>query len=421
MSFCTRLALAAGLLLAPAAASAEQAACRVGAYRSPGGELLALVRRDEGFRYYFVDGRFGAVAAEASPVSCAADAVVVRDRTGVQTWPRVALRETPTSFDSEGVKLAGLLIEPAEASGKPPLVVVGHGSENTGAIGRSAYAILLAAQGVSAFTFDKRGTGSSGGTYTQNFRLLAKDVAAAATEARRMVKGRYSRFGMLGGSQGGWVVPLAATIARPDFVEVVFGGIFTPLEEDSEQVFLELRDRGYGEDVIAKAREVTEAVDAVVVSHFASGYDQLARVKAAYGAEPWFSQIQGEFTGDVLKASEAELRRDGPAKIDNLGLEWTYDSMPVLRSLSAPVLWVLAGEDREAPVAITHSRLDILRKEGRDIRVVVFPHTDHGIVEFETLPDGKRKATRVSDGYWRLIADWAKGRLSKPYGKAVFE
>ena len=95
--------------------------------------------------------------------------------------------------------------------------------------------------------------------------------------------------------------------------------------------------------------------------------------------------------------------------------------MPVLRSLSAPVLWVLAGEDRVAPVAITHSRLDILRKEGSDIRVVVFPHTDHGSVEFETLPDGKRKATRVADGYWRLIADWAKGRLSKPYGKAVYE
>lgn len=422
MGFLRYCALAAALLLAPFSVKAQSADCRVGAFRSPTGDVLALAKRDEGFRYYFRDGRFGQVSAPDSPVACVQEAVAVRTAGGIETWSRVQLRETFTSFTADdGTRLAGELIEPVAASGKQPLIVLVHGSERSGWIGRSNYPFMLAAQGVSAFIYDKRGTGQSAGTYTQDFRRLAKDAASASAEARRMAAGRYGRFGLLGGSQGGWVAPLAAVTARPDFVEVVFGGIFTPLEEDSEQVFLELRAGAYGEDAVAKAREVIAAVDAVVFSHFTSGYERLARVKAAYGKEPWFTKIKGEFTGDVLKRTEEELRRDGPAEIDNLGLDWTYDSMPVLRSLPMPLLWVLAGEDREAPVAITHSRLDILRKEGKDIQVVVFPHTDHGIVEFETLPDGSRKATRVADGFWRLVADWAKGPLAKPYGKAMFE
>ena len=80
---------------------------------------------------------------------------------------------------------AGRLIEPpgAAAAGRP-LVVMVHGSERTSALA-SPYAYSLAAQGITVFVYDKRGTGASGGDYTQNFELLAADAAGLSRRRRR--------------------------------------------------------------------------------------------------------------------------------------------------------------------------------------------------------------------------------------------
>src|SRR6185437_10111002 len=111
--------------------------------------------------------------------------------------------------------------------------------------------------------------GSSEGEYTQNFELLADDAAAALDEGRRMAKDRYSRAGYFGGSQGGWVAPLAARRSPADFVAVGFGLVLSPQEEDQEQVAEELSEAGASADIKAKAREVTDATGAVIASHFA--------------------------------------------------------------------------------------------------------------------------------------------------------
>lgn len=54
------------------------------------------------------------------------------------------------------------------------------------------------------------------------------------------------------------------------------------------------------------------------------------------------------------------------------------------------------------------------------IPIAVFPHTDHGTVEFEEQADGSRKYTGYAADYFRLLADWSRGCLSPPYGKASF-
>src|SRR3546814_4024148 len=92
----------------------------------------------------------------------------------------------------------------------------------------------MAAQGISVFVYDKRGTGGSEGEYTQNFELLAADAAKALDTARGMTAGRHGRAGFFGGSQGGWVAPLAATRTKADFVAVGFGLVASPIEEDRE-------------------------------------------------------------------------------------------------------------------------------------------------------------------------------------------
>ena len=404
------------------AAHAADWPCPNGAYRSSDGVYVALANPSVASgkttqRFTFLDGRVGFLGEDDAPICMGG--TLQQTRPKAQIFARVPLKLTPTHFDSDGVTLAGLLIEPETADANTPLVVFVHGSESTGSIENIHYPYTFAGQGIAAFVFDKRGTGTSKGPYTQNFETLAADVVAAGNEAKRLANGRYQRFGLYGGSQGGWVAPLAAQTLHPDFVAVGFGLVLSPLEEDAEQVFDELRRAGYGENVVKAAHDITDATGAVVASHFTTGFDTLAAVKMRYGAEPWFAKIKGEFTGEVLAATEEQLRTEGPARIDNLNIIWRYDAVAALRKLTMPQLWVMAAEDAEAPGALSRDRLAALRKEGVPIEVYVFPRTDHGIYEFTTLPDGTRKNTRLANGYLSLLTDWMKGVSNPPYGDAI--
>lgn len=217
--------LAVTTLAVAAATQAPSAACIPGVYRSSQDDFVVLAQVPQiappGLRYLFRNGRRGSTAAENSPLSC--DGEVVKVKQGAAPWRRVAFSETDTSFSSVGTTFVGRLIEPRSTkNAKAPLVVMVHGSERSSAIG-GIYPYALAAQGIAVFVYDKRGTGSSGGEYTQNFELLAEDAGAAFQHARTIAQGRFGRAGFFGGSQGGWVAPLAATKSKADFVAVGFG------------------------------------------------------------------------------------------------------------------------------------------------------------------------------------------------------
>lgn len=413
----------AGLACAGPAAAQLTDTCAIGVYRSPRQEYVSVMSADNGYNYTFFDGRMGNTASPRSRVACADRAVVVMlaDST-LEIWPQAVLRMTPTTFQSDGATLAGLLVEPAGTPDRPPLVVMSHGSGREPWVsGGVHWPFTLAGAGVSVFVYDKRGTGESGGEFTMSLRQLARDLVAASAEARRLAGDREGRFGLYGMGQGGWVAPMAAREAGAQFVAVGFGPAYSPLEEDEEEVLDDLRARGYGDDVLAKAREVARATAAVLASGFQGGYEELARVKWAYGGEPWFGEIEGEFTGGILKAGEAELRANGRATYDNLGLEWSHDAMAVLRTLDVPQLWVLGGSDQVMPPRLTLERLARLRAEGKPVQVAVFPGADHQMLEFVPQPDGSRRYTRATDGVYRLLGDWMKGCLAPPYGTSTLD
>jgi hypothetical protein len=408
------------LFMAPAAA---RAACRPGTY-GPGPDEFVVIGRAapaprSGELYLFRDGRRGATGDSTSPVTCENDVVAMTSPDGVvRHWPRRDTRETDATFDSDATRLAGRLIEPAGPSdSKRPLVVLVHGSEKTSPIG-SVYSYMLAAQGVSVFVYDKRGTGASGGDYTQNFELLADDASAALLQARRMAAGRFGRAGFFGGSQGGWVAPLAATRAPADFVAVGYGLVVSPIEEDREQMLDEARRMHLDARAVAQVERLSQLTAALVRSHFERGFRPLAQFRREVANASWAKTIEGEYSGDMLRMSDADLRRIGRARFDNLELIWDYDSASTLRKLKVPLLWVLAGEDREAPIAKTRALLSKLVAAGRPIDVYLFPDTDHGMVEFRSNSDGTRTATRITDGYLKLLADWIKGDVRGSYGRA---
>lgn len=407
--------LVAALPMAPVFA---QTACQPGTYAAPDGDFVVLVKTPAvpapALRYLFRDGRRGATSDAAVPLACGAKDIIVKGK----AWQPIAFRETPTTFESVGTKMTGVLIEPPGApDAKRPLVVMVHGSERTSPIG-GVYGYAMAAQGISVFVYDKRGTGGSEGEYTQNFELLAEDAAHALEQARSMAAGYYARAGFFGGSQGGWVAPLAATRTKADFVAIGFGLVASPIEEDREQLVSEVRAAGLGEDAVALVNRLSQATAGLLLSDFHTGYEALDAVRAEMADKPWAAKIEGEYSGAIMRMPSDDLRRIGRARVDNLELIWDYDAVAALKKLDTPLLWVLAGEDREAPIETTRAALLGLAKAGKPIDVYLFPDTDHGMFEFTTAADGSRKVTRIADGYLKLLGDWIKGDARGVYGRA---
>jgi pimeloyl-ACP methyl ester carboxylesterase len=329
---------------------------------------------------------------------------------------RVAFDVTDTTIVSHGVTLAGRLVMP-KGKAVVPIVVLVHGSEHESA--REFYYLqrMLPAEGIGAFVYDKRGTGASGGKYSQDFSLLADDAVAAMREAGRRAGSRTGRIGYQAGSQGGWVAPIAANRAHADFVIVCFGLAVTVLEEDQQAVEIEMREKGHTPAEIADALKVARAAEAVFASGITQGFKEFDAMRDKYRSAPWYKDLHGDFTWALLPLTEAQLREMAPEF--RWGTPFDYEPMPTLRASTTPQLWILGTEDYESPSEETSRRIKSLIDDGRPFTLALFPGAEHGINMFEDGPDGKRLDTRYAPGYFDMIRDFARdGRLPGSYGNA---
>lgn len=231
------------------------------------------------------------------------------------------------TFPSGGIPLAYILDVPAGA-GPFPGVVLGHGSGRSTRNQASPLADRLVAAGFAVLRYDKRGVGDSGGAYEgvsvdnseRVLGLLGNDMAAAVAflRARPEIDGR--RVGLMGVSQAGWVMPLAARAA-------------------AETAFMVL-----------------------IVSPTVS-----------VGMEIYYSSLaEGTIPLDEVYA---RLDFNGPPG---------FDPRPTLSTLSTPGLWLLGEKDRSIPTRNSVEVLRELQAEGRPYRTIVYPGATHSMTDADT-------------------------------------
>jgi uncharacterized protein len=445
MSFSGRvvgtLALTAIGIQLPALAEAQTQAvakhvadCHTGTYRLSNNNVVDIAPTDSSdLRWRMFDGTVGTLRKQPDgkwlstrgwtdhadgkaftfPDDCKKDEIQLDGVKG----HRITFNVTDTTFKAQDVNLAGRLVLP-KGNQKVPVVILVHGAEHDSA--RDSYSLqrMLPAEGVGAFVYDKRGTGASGGTYTQDFSILADDVVAAMKEARRLAGPRAGRVGYQGGSQAGWVLPIATNRAPVDFVIVCFGLAVTVIDEDQEEVAMEMALKGHSHEETAKALEVADAAETVIATLGKEGFPRLEALKAKYGNEPWYKDVHGNFAFMVLNYNEAELRER--AKEFDFHTPFHYDPMPTLREVTVPQLWILGKDDLDAPSDETSRRLKGLIAQGHPISLAVFPGAEHGMTEFELTPQGERISTRYASGYFAMMRDFAvTGRLQGSYGRST--
>jgi pimeloyl-ACP methyl ester carboxylesterase len=428
--FLGTVALVAASLPVMARAAPEDPphACYSGAYRL-GNDYIVISPSDEGaLRYRVPDGRSGRLypdddrhfhggpgwasreprIAEAVFDGCPGKRIEFRLKDGPSgVAHRVPVTRTPTTFSSIGNTLYGELFVPEKPQA---LVVLVYGSGQDSAVAYSYVQHLLTYYGIASFVYDKRGTGKSNGRFTVDFSELADDALVAMAHARRLLNAPGVPVGLMGESQGGWIAPLAAVRAPADFVIASYGLAISPLEEDRYEVMNELRAKRHDDSVVAKGRELTDITARIMLSRFTDGLEDLRKFKAAHADAKWLQEVEGDFTGPLLRSPDdqfEELR-----KLLGFDAILDYDAQAALRRVRVPMLWIVAGKDTEAPPGPTLEFLRTLQPEPPQLDIAVFPNADHGIIEDD----------RQSVGYHDLLAKWIRTRkLEGQFGTAILQ
>jgi pimeloyl-ACP methyl ester carboxylesterase len=428
--FLGTVALVAASLPVMARAAPEDPphACYSGAYRL-GNDYIVISPSDEGaLRYRVPDGRSGRLypdddrhfhggpgwasreprIAEAVFDGCTGKRIEFRLKDGPSgVAHRVPVTRTPTTFSSIGNTLYGELFVPEKPQA---LVVLVYGSGQDSAVAYSYVQHLLTYYGIASFVYDKRGTGKSNGRFTVDFSELADDALVAMAHARRLLNAPGVPVGLMGESQGGWIAPLAAVRAPADFVIASYGLAISPLEEDRYEVMNELRAKRHDDSVVAKGRELTDITARIMLSRFTDGLEDLRKFKAAHADAKWLQEVEGDFTGPLLRSPDdqfEELR-----KLLGFDAILDYDAQAALRRVRVPMLWIVAGKDTEAPPGPTLEFLRTLQPEPPQLDIAVFPNADHGIIEDD----------RQSVGYHDLLAKWIRTRkLEGQFGTAILQ
>jgi dienelactone hydrolase len=396
--------------------------CLLGAYALPAGRMVTITGargQPRRLQYTLSNGQFGTLQPDASGAyvagslairfaPCAAGTLRLSQGATAERGVRLRLVETQTRFESDGLTLHGKLVRPPNGRAKAMAVRI-EGSNNDPSTDDSVWQYELARRGIAVFVYDKRGTGTSAGALLSDFPARARDTAAAVAAARRLAPG-IRRVGVIGGSQGGWVAPLTATLVRLDFVIAAFAMAEGPIAQDRELVEQQLAQSGYDETARGEARQLTTITERIVRSNMRDGFAELEAFKAEYAGAAWFKAIQPRsYTGLFLKFSTAELKANGPALAQ--GLSFDYEPRPVIEAITPRQLWLLAGSDHQAPNIATQAILRQVQLRRPDISVMVFPTADHGLIERTKRADGV--VTAYAERVFDLTAQWISDR-SRP-------
>jgi dienelactone hydrolase len=231
-------------------------------------------------------------------------------------------------FPSGSVQLSYRLDRPA---GRPPFpaVVVGHGSGRVTKGEFQVFADGFLQRGFAVLRYDKRGVGKSTGTYSgvstanseQTLADLSGDMAAGARFLQAQPDIDRSRIGLMGASQAGWIIPLAA--------------------KETNVVFM----------ILASGPTVS------------------------VGEEIYYSQFAEGTSLPLDRAYDELTRYTGPRG---------FDPAPTLAALNVPGLWLLGAVDDSIPERNTIANLTTLIARGRPFAFVEYPNAGHGLTDRTT-------------------------------------
>jgi uncharacterized protein len=320
--------------------------------------------------------------------------------------PRVARRtDTERSeqvrFRNGAIQLAGTLIRP-NRGGKHAAIILVHGS---GAEDREyilPYARFLIRHGIAVLGYDKRGVGGSGGDWkTASFQDLAGDVVAAFEYLKTRRDIDAAQIGLLGLSQAGWVMPLAAVAAKDIAFLVSVSGAAVPAAETTidqarnEMTALGMRPQGI-EQILGLMKLQYE------YARTGQGWDEYMamreKIAARLGGAP-----PDTFPGTQQHPSWQTIRQS-----------YFYDPAPTLRKLQTPTLAIFGELDNNIVAEKNKAAWEAALKAGghRDYTLRILPKGNHLQLEAKVGSNAEMpRLQRFVPEYFPTVREWLSNRV----------
>lgn len=310
-------------------------------------------------------------------------------------------RHEEVRFANGDIQLAGTLIKPATGRRHPAIILV-HGSGPLDRLWMVPFARFLVRRGMALLTYDKRGVGGSTGDWnTASFDDLADDVVAAFEFLKTRRDIDHRRIGMLGVSQAGWVMPLAANRAKDmAFLISVSGAAVTPAETTLDQARNEMRARGMRPETVNQ-----------IVGLMRLQYD-FARTGSGWEAYAAARKHLGERLGSPPESFPGTPDHRSWEAIRRL---YFYDPAPALSQLQLPVLAIFGELDTNILADKNKTAWSAaLEKAGNgDYTMRVIPKANHLQLESAVGSNAEMKSLRrFVPAYFSAIEQWLAQRTS---------
>jgi uncharacterized protein len=318
--------------------------------------------------------------------------------------PRIARRvdierREDVSFANGRIHLAGTLISP-NAHGKHPAIILVHAS---GAEDREyllPFARFLIRHGIAVLGYDKRGVGGSTGDWkTASFDDLAGDVFAAFRYLETRADIDHSQIGLLGWSQAGWIMPLAAVHASDlAFLISISGAGVSAAETTIDQTRNEMIARGMRPEGVHQVLQLMQlqygyARTGQGWDAYATGREKLA---ARMGRPP------GTFPGTPDDPYWEFIRR-----------LYFYHPAPTIRQLKLPVLAIFGELDNNILAEKNKAAWEVALEGGgnRDYTLRIMPKADHLMLEAKVGSNAEMPSLqRFVPAYFTTVEDWLAKR-----------
>ncbi len=355
----------------------------------------------------------GPGAAVSTPVESRIEFQRARgDKITSLTWqregaaPRAARRveiekHEDVCFSNGDVRLAGTLISPARG-GKHPAIILVHGS---GAENREyilPFARFLIRRGIAVLGYDKRGVGGSTGDWnTASFDDLAGDVVAAFNYLKTRRDVDASQIGLLGISQAGWIMPLAAVRAKDIAFLISISGAGIPAAETTiDQAQNEMTASGMPSAVVEQIVGLMKLQ--LQVARTGQGWDEYAAARGKLVAR---AQAAG------FKWPPPDLF---PATPDHpywqfIRRLYFYDPAPTLGQLQVPTLALFGELDNNIVAGKNKAAWETALTAGgnRDYALKVLPKANHYQWEAKVGSNAEMASLkRFVPEYFTTIQDW---------------